>query len=298
MPYLVSAHYKDRSITFPANFTTFRPRLTRKRNRLQTLPGLDGAFDPYAGARAQVEAGQLRATLFIPGSGDTLAALRASVVSQIDTIYELANFGTMRLEIQFEGEVATRFCWARIANMDSPQETERQTDALVEVEITFDVPDGLIYKAATSGVPGDYYGGGSVYNTAVYGEPALDITLSGPSHDQFVSNDGNAPAAPYFLFEFGSLDTSTFVSVQRIVRTSTIADEIRLDGNFAEPDIVEFDVRSRSVLVNGVDAYSDQFSVKRPQWLELVPGSNRLRFQISNSTSPTVRMDYEHAYRR
>lgn len=116
--------------------------------------------------------------------------------------------------------------------------------------------------------------------------PITFVTGGGSSGVVTVVNIGNAPSPPTFRIN-GPVTNPT-------IRNETLDRALELELDIVAGDYVDIDVAARSVLLNGTaNRYS---SLTSPQWWELAPGANAVRYSADVSASSVLDMTYRHAW--
>lgn len=284
----------SRVYTFPTpmqaiddNFNNVVPQTTR-------LPGLSGGFDNFGTDPAPAEIGKvtLSFTLRLDWAMHTYSESDPAIAMQMarDAVNAMQHWGKTKL-FKPAGDT-TRFCYARINNIDMPYNENRNSSIWQPVSINFQCSDPHWYELGTeqpewgefdwdSGVP---WGGSS--------SPQV---CSGTSTTWTITTNGNAPtkARIQLIGLTGGMQNPT---LQRIV-DAQVVDEVSYTGSLLEDDDLQINCRAKRVTLNSADAYNNNFEYETPDWFTLDPGANTIRLLMGNvGNQAQVYVRYYEAY--
>lgn len=275
---LVRFGHGDRVYTFPEELIqNSDPRFRDAVPRVTRLPGVHGGFDHLGDGIAPMEIGNVRVSFYL--ATDDLGEMDALR----DALTALLDWGKDLLWMQPDDrDEAERFCWARLNNIQMPQQEAKFTDVHQTVTLSFQVSDPHWYVPR---MEGPLWGTVDWGDGSKWGGDAALQTVSGTSTSlTAASNDGNAIALPRVTFYVAAGQTLVNPRIQRL-KNALVVDEIGYEGTLVAGDILEINCREASLLLNKQDAYADRSDFLHPDWLRLEPGSNSLRVLTDSASS-------------
>ncbi len=254
------------------------------------LPGMHGAYDEYGMGEAPSETGNVRVSFYLT------ARHMAEMTALRDAVLLLKSWGVKKLYVQpYDLNQAERFCWARVNDIQMPEDASKGTETLQPVTINFQVADAAWYGIGTEAWS---WGDGTLWGSgAKWGGAATPRACSGLSTTWTETPGGNAATPPRISVVVGVGQSASDVRVQRVVR-GVVLDEVRYNALLAAGDRLTINCRDYSVTLNGANTYNNLFSFEHPAWLRLEPGDNEIRVLMANSGDAcTVYLRYYEVWR-
>lgn len=278
--------FPDTGVAYSDNFRDLVPRTTR-------LPGLTGGFDELGEEPAPSEIGKVNFSFWLHTELEGRAG-RVRMTRLRDAVNEMAAFGWKRLYMQPEDPDADeRYCTARINSIQMSERADNRHDLSQRVSVVWQVPDPRWY---TQGTEAWSWGDGTLWSGAPWGGSATAQACSGTSTDITITTQGNAITYPRLIISCAAGQSAQNPTVQRLVGSGTVADEISYTGSLSAGDSLTINCRKSSVKLGAANAYDD-FSFNYPDWLRLFPGENTLRVTLANSSDAcSIRVLYYEAY--
>ncbi len=254
------------------------------------LPGMHGAYDEYGMGEAPSDTGNVRVQFY-------LAARRMAEMTALrDAVTLLKAWGVTKLYMQpYDLTLAERFCWARVNDIQMPEDASKATERLQPVTINFQVADACWY---TIGTEAWNWGDGTLWGSgAKWGGSAVPNACSGQSTTWTETPGGSAATAPRISIVVGAGESASDVRVQRLIR-GVVVDEVRYNATLVAGDRLTINCRDYSVALNNANAYDNNFSFEHPSWMRLEPGDNDVRVLMANSGDAcTVYLRYYEVWR-
>lgn len=260
--------------TFPTDAqTNISDNFAELVTKTSRMPGMHGGFDELGTGPGLHEIGSVKAEFWYEFTD--MADARA----KLDALKELGDKGVQKLFLQpMAGE--ERFAWARLDNLNLPQNVKNLPHRRMKVSFTFQVADAAWYSIGTEAWS---WGDGTLWGSgAKWGGEAAAQACSGTETTWTETPGGNATTQPRISIIVGSGQTANGVTVQRLVR-SVVVDEVKYAATLVAGDRLTINCRDYSVTLNGADAYGNDFSFEHPSWMRLEPGANDMRVLMDNS---------------
>lgn len=263
-------------LEFNTNFADLVPRINR-------MPGLDGGFDEFGDGASPREVGNVRYSFLVR------AATASALATEIDTIRALARRGLRKLTMNAGTPTnATRFCWAKINNIQTPKTFVTVPTTVQRVTIDWSVPEPYWLTQGSEGLTtwggGSTWGGGGVWGTA-------PTAFSGTSTSFNITPGGNGLIYPRIYIATGAGQTAENPAISRNI--AGVAQEvITWTGTLNANETLEIDCRTLAARRNGIDNYS-AFTFNRPWWMVLEPGvTNQMIITAQVGNAGTIRLAY------
>jgi hypothetical protein len=264
--------------TFPNPQYDYRDNFGNVVPRTVKLPGVAGGFDEYGDDPAPGEIGSISFTFYLE------ALARSEMTAKRDAVRKMLSWGKSLLYMQpSDPALAERFCFARLNNVDIPENREKHTDLFQRVALTFQSGDPYWLSIGTenSAFWGDqvsYYGD----NVTTWGGATTPTAISGLSTTVNVTRSGSAIVQPRLLFRCASGQTITNPIVQRLIN-NVVVDQVSWTGTLGSYEVLDIDCRGMAVRSTQLNAYNN-LAVITPWWLRLYPGvTNTLKVLLANS---------------
>ncbi len=254
------------------------------------LPGVDGGWSDLDDDPADTPPGRLNLSLWLATED------RADMQALRDAIRGLGSLGLQRLEHEhLDPTIGTRYCYARVLDVQTPEKFARNTDLHQRVTVLFEVPDARWFKDAY--VSWKLDDGFALDDGKKVGEGALLTNCAGLSTSFSVTNAGNAMALVKVSVMPPTGESCENPKVQRIYN-GLIADEIAYRGVIAAEDELFVDGRRHYAALAGDSIFGPNFSWVHPAFFRLRPGANAIRVLFANAGDEAdVRLWYRHTWR-
>lgn len=263
----------SRQIDFVDNFGVTLP---------QTIPlfGVDGGLDQYGTDKAPAAIGEITLSFWLYDSMGDLD-------NQKRTVREMSERGLQRMTMLPNGvtTAATRWCNARVLDCQMPMSAARRSQIRQRVDMRFEVPDP--YWNAT-GANAPIWGQGFIWGDpgAVWGGTGLSITASGLDTQQTITPGGNSMTAPLINATTAAGQTVDDFRIQRLDSSGHVLDECRYSAGLSASQTLLIDCRGRKVTLDGMNAYSSDFTTVSGRWFGLIGGeANIVKVDLGDAGS-------------
>lgn len=277
----------NQSYVFPNTIQSVSDNFKDIVTRIVKLPGVDGGFDEYGSDRAARETGRITVSfMLIARDPEEMTALR-------DEVNKMAGFGVKRLFMRpTDPNAAERFCYARLNNINIPEQPAQRTNLWQPVTCIFQAGDPTW---VTLGNEAPRWGEFSWGGGALWGGGA-GTAVAGVQTDLTISHPGTAVVPARIVIECGASESCQNPTVQRIV-DGQVVDEVSYTGTLVATDSLEINARALSVKKNGANAYTSAFDFTHPAWFRIEPGDNAVRVLFANAgDEATVKILFYEGY--
>lgn len=256
--------------------------------RTRRMPGMDGGFNEFAGARPPSEIGQVR------WGGVLLASSRDDMQAKRDALNEMLTWGEQVLwyqpyKISTAAADAPRFTWATVNDISMQQDLSGFSDLHQIVQINWQCPVPFWHRpgAGTAwwgGAASDHtlfgttWGGGRFWANSISAITTIDAPTETVGHN--VAN-GDAPTHPVFSIIIPAGKTASHIRIQRKVNNGVV-DELVYNGTLVAGDQLCIRPGKKKVRLNGVNAYN-KLDVLNGDWMLFYPGTNTVKYSMSNA---------------
>ena len=274
--------FPDTGRLFQTNFADLVTQTTRSF-------GMDGGVDMYDNGRSPSEVGNIRFDFWLE------AGSKAHMDDLRETYRAMAYMGKCALIMQPEDQnAATRFTYARVSSCDMSMSigSNRKDDEFQLVSMTFSVPYPRWFGTLSgspalwgSGTWGSSYWGTSARQTDAVSSSGTTITLT---------NNGSAIAYPKFGISDGGSGISNPIRLSRVV-SGAVVEYIEYTANVAAGGGVLLDCATHTV-DNGTDDGYGSLTATHPEWMRLLPGSNRIYVTYGAGSFSVASLWYDTYY--
>lgn len=264
------------------NFRDGVPRITR-------LPGVFGGYDELGIAEAPSEIGNVSVTFWM------LADTPAIMFRLKKEIGLLKSFGLSVLTKQPIGGGETMYCLAKVNSIDYTESVRRMPFRQLNVTINFNVP---VPHWRAVGTTGGIWDDGTIWDDgSVWDGDDVAQAVSGVTTELTITPDGNALTFPVIEFLCGAAESASQLRIQRLVGGAVI-DELSYTTTLVGDDLLRIDAESKTITLNGSDAYGSAFSFASAAWLALRPSvDNLIRVKMGLAADAgTISINYEEMY--
>lgn len=268
--------------TYRDNFRNGVPRVTR-------LPGVSGGYDELGIAEMPSEVGNIRVQLW------ALAETPAAMFLHKKRIGVIKSFGTAVLTKQPIGGGETMYVLAKVNNIEYAENVKNTPFRQLQFAIDFQVPDP---RWRAIGTTGGIWDDGTIWDDgSIWDGEDVEEAVSGLTTEITVSPDGNAITLPTITFLCGVGETASQLRIQRLVG-GAVVDELSYSTTLVANDSLIIDCESKTIKLNGADAYGSAFEFKTAAWLALMPGiDNTIRVKMGLAgDAGSIAVNYEEMY--
>jgi len=245
--------------------------------RHSKLPGVSGALDEYGNQPAPLETGQVRISSWF--QADT-AAIQTNHLRDIGSMWQS---GLQRLYKQPMGDgLLPLYCEAKLDFANITQQSRTLPRKQIRVDMGFSVANPGWLGAGTES---PIWGAGEVWGAgSIWGGSATPVLSVGTSNEYSITPGGNAIIYPRILISIPTMKSATNITIQRIYGGS-VQDEVGWTPTLSAGDSLIINTRSKSVTLNGADAYNSNFTKTTVAWFSLLGGiDNTIRVLMDNPT--------------
>lgn len=256
-----------------SNLQAFSDNFTDVVAQTVRMPSVSGGFDVYGSGIAPKPVGMVRVTFSL------FSSTRSGMTALLDSLKAMQTWGKQKLIYQpTDATEDTRYCWARVNNINVARRPADHTDLIQSVTVVFQVSDPFWLKSTAA---------------------SETIAASGTSTDVTVTNDGNAIALPVITIAPATGDECNNVEIRRIDGSGNILDAIGYILRVLDTDTLIINCKTSAITINGYDQWSNknEANTVHPDWIRLMPGDNTIRVIFANSgDAADVTFDYEDTY--
>lgn len=268
--------------TYRDNFRNGVPRMTR-------LPGVSGGYDELGIVEMPSEVGNIRVQLWALAETPSIMFLKKKRIGIIK------SFGTAVLTKQPIGGGETMYCLAKVNNIDYTENANNTPFRHLQFAIDFQVADP---RWRAIGTTGGIWDDGTIWDDgSIWDGEDVAVACSGFATKFTVTPDGNSPTRPVITFLCGVGETASQLRIQRLVG-GAIVDELSYSTTLVAGDSLVIDCESKTIKLNGADAYGSAFEFASADWLALMPGvDNTIRVKMGLAgDAGSIAINYEEMY--
>lgn len=270
--------------TFPSNAqVTYSDNFASIDTKTVHLAGTNGGFSNLGTGRGLSPIGTVRVDLWLKDFAGSDAT------DKVASLRQMADWGILPLWRQPVAG-APQFCWARITDINRQEDVHNRPDQRMKFTVIFEVADPFWHRTV-SGF-GILWGDGVSKwgdGTSKWGA-STSYTVTG-SLTQSFTNPGNAFTLPRLKLVNSSGSSVSQIRVRRVV-DGAARDEFLYTAALADGTYLDVDTRRRRVSIGpvGTNALNAFETLKGPDWLRLMPGTNSI--QVDCSGTLTLIMSY------
>lgn len=269
-----------RIYTFPQTQELFKDNFVAGVSNMTRLPGLDGGFDQYGSDPLPTGVGKVQSTF-------TLVGLPTNIEDLRDALKATKQWGLQRLYYTPAKTGANpRWCYAKVLNIDMPQQLDQHADWFQKANVEFEVSDPHWY--VDGGSPPVYGDKIARWGDATSKWGGIAVTYSGLSglHNflTITPTGGNAPIRPRIVVTIGANTVTGPLTIEHGV-DGVITESIIYSGALTPGKILEIDTRAQTFYVNGAADYSTAWSFITADIMTLTPGASVNNFNLHTGDS-------------
>ncbi len=207
----------------------------------------------------------------------------------------MKSFGLAVLTKQSIGGGETMYCLAKVNNADYSENANNTPFRQLQFSIDFQVADP---RWRAIGTTGGIWDDGTLWDDGtIWDGEDVSQAVSGVTTEYTVTPDGNAVTLPTITFLCGVAETASQLRIQRLVG-GAVVDELSFTTTLVANDLLSIDAESKTIKLNGDDAYGAAFDFKTAAWLALMPGiANTIRIKTGLPTDAgSISINYEEMY--
>lgn len=263
------------SYTFPTDAQiSFSDNFAELVTRTERIPFAHGGFDQLGDERSLSEIGKVNAELWLHYDSFEEAT------TLLDAYRQIADYGVQRLFMQpTDPTEAARWCWARVNNLNTPQNVRDVPHERMRVGVVFHVPDPFWHGAGNGAV----WGGGWKWGDGTKWGGGTPVAASGLLTTSTITPNGNAFTYLNMSIRPDTGESCTDPIIRRVVNGDVI-DEVRWYGTLTAGDVLSINSTKREVRLNTVKVYDDRFAARSRDWMLLRPGANTIQIIFTNTT--------------
>ncbi len=257
--------------------------------RTTRLPGVSGGYNELGIAEMPSQVGNVFVDVWL------LADTPAQMFQKKKQIGLLKSFGLAVLTKQPIGGGETMYCLATLDNADYTERADDTPFKQLQVSLVFQVTDP---RWRSIGTTGGIWDDGTLWDDGtIWDGEDVSQAVSGVTTEYTITPDGNAVTLPSITFLCGVAETASQLRIQRLVG-GAVVDELSYTTTLVANDLLSIDAESKTITLNGADAYGAAFDFKTAAWLALMPGvPNTIRILMGLPTDAgTISINYEEMY--